>query len=833
MGDLKAGDLVYSENGVPVRVTVAHPVDRKPVSYRLLFDDGSSMDACADHLWLTFTQKELQTIKKRTPEYRAARQASRLSRSLGNKSPAFVAAITARNKRLKNEIKEPSKGTVRTTLEIIQTLKVKQAPDRCGGANHAIPVTKPLQGDDIALPLDPYLLGVWLGDGTSIFGNVTTADDEIIRSIRKLGFTVDKIPSSQYGWSVKGLITVLRKMGLKDNKHVPAIYLRASFEQRLALLQGLMDTDGYAGLRGAVEFTSTNLRLAEAVHELVVSLGIKARIGKGRAVLNGIDCGPKYRLTWTSTLPMFRLKRKLCRQNRTKTRQTTRYRYIIAARKIPSRPMRCITVDNPTGLFLAGRQMIPTHNSFALIMAPLAHIDVSGFGCVIFRRTFPQITNEGGLWDESSNLYPHLGARPTQNDLTWRFPSGAAVSFAHMQNEADIENWKGAQVPLIGLDQIEQFSEKQFWGLLGSNRSTCGVLPYIRATCNPDPDSWVAHFISWWIDQDTGYPIAKRSGKIRWFVRIEGELVWHDNKKELIKAFPKSKPKSLTFIAAKVFDNKILLEKDEGYLATLEALPAVDRERYLMGNWKIRLAAGMMFPRDRWKYVDKLPEEKMKVCRFWDKAGTAGGKGARTAGVALGVTDPGTLNQRWYIIHAKVGRWADKEREDIIKETAQKDVDRFDDYIVGVEQEPGTGGQDSAQATIRNLSGFRVFKERATGEKQSRWKEFACQQQAGNVYVVRSNDWDWHEYIMELDGLAGDKELDKSKLKDLADASSGAFNKLSVRPAMHRGPVVYDVNHVTQSHELDELLDTIPERDRSHHERLEHLRELASQLDGD
>src|SRR5574343_595906 len=122
--------------------------------------------------------------------------------------------------------------------------------------------------------------------------------------------------------------------------------------------------------------------------------------------------------------------------------------------------------------------------SFALIMAPLAHIDVSGFGCVIFRRTFPQITNEGGLWDESSNLYPHLGARPTQNDLTWRFPSGAAVSFAHMQNEADIENWKGAQVPLIGLDQIEQFSEKQFWGLLGSNRSTCGVLPYIRATCN-------------------------------------------------------------------------------------------------------------------------------------------------------------------------------------------------------------------------------------------------------------------------------------------------------------------------------------------------------------
>src|SRR5690242_18994040 len=113
-----------------------------------------------------------------------------------------------------------------------------------------------------------------------------------------------------------------------------------------------------------------------------------------------------------------------------------------------------------------------------------------------------------------------------------------------MQQDSDVENWKSAQVALIEIDQIEQFSEYQFNGLMSCNRSVCGVRPYIRATCNPEPDTWVARFIEWWIDQDTGYPIHERSGIVRWFIRESEEIFWADTGEELVKRFPKCLPKS-------------------------------------------------------------------------------------------------------------------------------------------------------------------------------------------------------------------------------------------------------------------------------------------------
>src|SRR5690606_135321 len=113
----------------------------------------------------------------------------------------------------------------------------------------------------------------------------------------------------------------------------------------------------------------------------------------------------------------------------------------------------------------------------------------------IFRKTYPQVRNEGGLWDESETLYPLMGAEPIVTRLEWRFPSGATVRFAHLDHESDKYNWQGAQIALIGFDEVTQFSESQFFYMLSRNRSTCGVRPYIRATCNPDADSWVAEMI--------------------------------------------------------------------------------------------------------------------------------------------------------------------------------------------------------------------------------------------------------------------------------------------------------------------------------------------------
>jgi hypothetical protein len=127
------------------------------------------------------------------------------------------------------------------------------------------------------------------------------------------------------------------------------------------------------------------------------------------------------------------------------------------------------------------------------------------------------ITNEGGLWDESNKIYPLLSAKQKETDHSWTFPAETVISFSHLQHEKNVLDWQGAQICFIGFDELTHFTERQFFYMLSRNRSTCGVKPYIRATTNPDADSWVAEFISWWIDQETGLPIMERAGKASLF----------------------------------------------------------------------------------------------------------------------------------------------------------------------------------------------------------------------------------------------------------------------------------------------------------------------------
>jgi phage terminase large subunit-like protein len=239
--------------------------------------------------------------------------------------------------------------------------------------------------------------------------------------------------------------------------------------------------------------------------------------------------------------------------------------------------------------------------TWALLLEPLRHVHNGEFGAVFFRRTTVQVRNEGGLWDESMKLYPLLGASPKEHVLSWDFPSGATISFAHLEHDKTVLNWQGAQIALICFDELTHFSESQFWYMVSRNRSMSGVRPYIRATCNPDVDSWVAGFVSWWIDQETGLAIPERAGVLRWFVRVNNTLFWADTADELRERFPETSPKSATFIPARLSDNAALMAADPGYLANLMALPQVERERLLGGNWKVRAIAGLFFKREWFK----------------------------------------------------------------------------------------------------------------------------------------------------------------------------------------------------------------------------------------
>src|SRR5262249_45257748 len=147
----------------------------------------------------------------------------------------------------------------------------------------------------------------------------------------------------------------------------------------------------------------------------------------------------------------------------------------------------------------------------------------------------------------------------------------------------------------------------QFWYLFSRNRSTCGVRPYIRLTCNPDPDSFVAKLIAWYLDAD-GNPRPSASGVIRWFIRDDsGELQWSDTRPPLKAKYPHLTPKSFTYIPGKVYDNRILLEKNPSYLANLQALDVVQRSRLLDGNWKTRYNSGLVFNAKTFKRTTELP----------------------------------------------------------------------------------------------------------------------------------------------------------------------------------------------------------------------------------
>jgi hypothetical protein len=231
--------------------------------------------------------------------------------------------------------------------------------------------------------------------------------------------------------------------------------------------------------------------------------------------------------------------------------------------------------------------------TYGLALEPLRHVANPHFGAVIFRRTSPQITSEGGLWDEASKIYPLTGAVGLVGSLDWRFPSGANVSMRHLQHEKTKYDWQGSQVPLICFDELTHFTEGQFFYMLSRSRSTCGVRPYVRATTNPDPTSWVKQFLAQWVDKTHPDPAA--SGEIRWFIRHKGKLVWGRTKAELQARFPGKRPKSVTFIRASVFDNKILLTLDPDYLANLQALPDVERARLLDGDWDV-MRDGLVYP---------------------------------------------------------------------------------------------------------------------------------------------------------------------------------------------------------------------------------------------
>ncbi|ORB31133.1 replicative DNA helicase [Mycolicibacterium parafortuitum] len=233
-------------------------------------------------------------------------------------------------------------SAIRTTRELAATL----------GSDHSVANTAPIQGAAADLLISPYTLGAWLADGTSAAAQITTADPEILMQIEG---------------EDRGLSSAsLRAIGVLGNKHIPIEYLRASEVQRRALLAGLLDTDGTVTNGGAIQYTGTNRRLVEDVAELIVSLGYRCQTMKKSVPGRSADSSVAYTLNFSTDHTVFGLHRKaVLHKERRRSTSTVRSgsRFITDVRQIASVPVRCVEVDNEDHMYLAGRSMIPTHNS--------------------------------------------------------------------------------------------------------------------------------------------------------------------------------------------------------------------------------------------------------------------------------------------------------------------------------------------------------------------------------------------------------------------------------------------------------------------------------------
>ena len=741
IGDIKVGQRICSPTHGNTNVIAVYELGLRDI-YEVSFADKTSLRVTGDHLWLIWFAR-------------------------------------------KGRDKKGLKYRLITTLQMMDYLQR-------GYHNLLISLPKPVQFTKVyrrnMLPVESYTLGILLGDGSltkneCIFHTKTEHIAVRVANHYELTAYQSRVPSYRAKNAEAGMADLgLLGMG-SEEKFIPTPYLFASIVERWKLAQGLFDADGSADKQGRVSYCSVSERLINDVAHLCRGLGFRVTVSNAQPAgyknNDGyyVRCHDRYRLyvQGHSKDRLFSLPRKLKRASRDPKLPEVGKR-ITSVRLDGQSQARCIRVDNPNGLYIAGQEFIVTHNTWSLILEPLRHISNPGFGAVIFRRTFPQIAQEGGMWDETVKIYPHADGVPNRGKYFWSFPSGARIRFAYLQHDQDRFVYQGAQIALIGWDQLEQFSEATFFYLLSRNRSTCGVVPYIRATCNPDADSWLAHFLSWWIADD-GYADMSRSGKLRWFIRLENDIVWADTKEELEETYEDVSPKSVTFIPATIYDNEILLKKDPAYLANLKALLPVDRARLLGdpergGNWKIKEGAGLIFDRNWFQIVHAVPGGG-RACLFWDFAATAkevgGSDPAFTAAVLMI-----EVERIFYIAACLAFRkgpaYVDEVFRNYSKQIAQQMEQEGHQFMIRWETEPGSAGKRLDLILVKDLIGYDAAGRQASGDKIVRAKPLASQAQIGNVRVLAG---DWNEMLLTH------LHNQPSGYKDIMDACSGAFNELA------------------------------------------------------
>lgn len=364
MGDLTVGDMVLGECGKPTKVTYVSPIVRDRPCCRITFEDGAEVIADPGHLWAALSYRKRQIWGARhtnDPRYRREYARVRDWRGFWDKA------------------------------DVVETSDLL-------AQRYAVPTCYPLDLPEQELPIDPYTLGAWLGDGPSLHAAIASMDSEILERIASAGHELTQRTflthnkAQTYGIVRGGLHRALRLNGLFGNKHIPQIYLRASYAQRLELLRGLMDTDGTvmggrARRDSRVSFTSVEKQLVDDVAELARTFGWKVAVSEFEAKIGDVSYGAAYIIRWSADVCPFHLRRKAEKWvAREAQASASTIRSIKSIESVPSVPTRCISVDSERHLYLCGEHFIPTHNSIpdpTWISAEGAMVSVSAWWLAI------------------------------------------------------------------------------------------------------------------------------------------------------------------------------------------------------------------------------------------------------------------------------------------------------------------------------------------------------------------------------------------------------------------------------------------------------------------
>lgn len=341
IGDLKVGDTIFGDDGKPTKVVYLSPIKVPEKTYMVEFEDGEKIHACSEHLWSVYSygRECVKTTEELAKDYVKSR-------------------------------KQKQRKDGRSRKEQFNEYKYR------------VKLCKPLEYEEKKLPINPYILGLWLGDGAVYDGTLTSHIDdykEIIKHIESSGYIIRSIRNDRdtkkrinvHNADDKPLLSLLRENGLLSEKHIPSIYMQSSIEQRLELLRGLMDSDGSIDTRGRCEFSQSSEkhnRLLKDMSALLDSLGIKHSIKYSiKTCQTGqFNAGRIYFITDTN-MTCFKLQRK-CMRLREKLPKCSSKKSIVNITEVPSVPMRCIQVDNSSHLYLCGERNTITHNTTMLAL---------------------------------------------------------------------------------------------------------------------------------------------------------------------------------------------------------------------------------------------------------------------------------------------------------------------------------------------------------------------------------------------------------------------------------------------------------------------------------